>query len=101
MDRDFLFGVLGTPSRMEYTVLGHTANLAARLCGAAAAGEILTTEQTYAAAREQRTLYGGATALPHLGFASKGRMPFKNVAEPIEVIAVSRKQKGADVPGRT
>ncbi len=85
-------GNIGTASRMDYTALGHTTNMAARLCGAAGRGEILTTEQTYAAALEQRKLYNGSVAVPRLGFASRGRLPFKNVAEPVEVIAVSRKE---------
>ena len=93
-------GNIGTPSRMDYTAIGHTTNMAARLCGAAAPGEILTTEETYAAARAQRSLYSADIPIPHLGFASKGRMPFKNVATPVEVISVSRKGTSVGAQGR-
>jgi len=43
-------GAYGTHNRMEYTALGHVVNLASRLCGAAEAGEILTTPFTREAA---------------------------------------------------
>lgn len=76
---------------MEYTSLGHTTNMAARLCSAAAPGEILTVESMHKAASEQRKLYQAGLPLPHMGFCSRGRMSFKNVAEPVEVIAVTRK----------
>ena len=45
-------GNMGSPSRLNYTVLGETVNLAARLCSAAAPEEILVTEATLAAAGE-------------------------------------------------
>jgi len=42
-------GNVGGGEVTDYTVLGDTVNVAARLQGAAAAGEILVTEETYAA----------------------------------------------------
>jgi adenylate cyclase len=41
-------GNVGEGAVADYTVLGDTVNVAARLQGAAAAGEILVTEETYA-----------------------------------------------------
>jgi adenylate cyclase len=41
-------GNVGEGAVRDYTVLGDTVNVAARLQGAAAAGEILTTEESYA-----------------------------------------------------
>jgi len=41
-------GNVGEGAVTDYTVLGDTVNVAARLQGAAAAGEILLTEETYA-----------------------------------------------------
>jgi len=84
-------GNIGTKVRMDYTVLGHTVNLAARLCGGAEGGEVLTVASTHAAAAEGRKGYRGQVPLPHLSFASKGKMPFKNVAEPVEVFSVVEK----------
>lgn len=84
-------GNIGPPSRVDYTVLGHIVNLAARLCGSAGGGEILTTRETHAHALANASKYAGAVPLPRLGFEPKGRMPFKHVSEPIDVISVTRK----------
>jgi adenylate cyclase len=46
-------GNVGQGETKDYTVLGDTVNVAARLQGAAAAGEILLTEETYAAVEPQ------------------------------------------------
>ncbi len=48
-------GNVGGGGVSDYTVLGDTVNVAARLQGAAAAGEILLTEETYAQVAEQFT----------------------------------------------
>ena len=80
-------GNIGTDTRVDYTALGHTVNLAARLCGSAAAGEVLTVRETHGAALGAVASYGGSVAMPRLEFGSRGHMRFKNVADPIEVIA--------------
>ncbi len=46
-------GNVGGGGVVDYTVLGDTVNVAARLQGAAAAGEILLTEDSYAPVAEQ------------------------------------------------
>ena len=82
-------GNIGTESRMDYTVLGHTVNLAARLCGSAEGGEVLTVAQTHQSAIGAIKNYQGQIPVPHLSFKPKGQMDFKNVKEAIDVIAVS------------
>ena len=84
-------GNIGTPERMAYTAQGHTTNLAARLCSAAAAGEILTTPDTHAAALSAVKGYDGVIRVPRFRFVSRGRMDFKNVAEPVAIVAVTVK----------
>ncbi len=44
---DTIVGNFGSVKRLEYTVLGNDVNLAARLCGAAAGGQILISQSTY------------------------------------------------------
>lgn len=84
-------GNIGTPSRMDYTAQGHAVNLAARLCAAAAGGEILTVRETHAAALTALELYEGTVAVPRLSFKDMGARSFKNVAEPVRVVAVAVK----------
>lgn len=45
-------GIVGTPQRHEYTVMGQTVNLAARLFDAARLGELLLPATTYQAVRQ-------------------------------------------------
>ncbi len=48
---DVVAGNSGSRNRLNYTVLGETVNLAARLCGEAGGGEVLASEETFQAAR--------------------------------------------------
>ncbi|NDJ36012.1 MAG: GAF domain-containing protein [Chloroflexi bacterium] len=44
---ELIAGEMGSPQRSDYTVLGPAANLGARLCNAAAGGQVLIAEATY------------------------------------------------------
>lgn len=78
-------GAYGTHTRMEYTALGHVVNLASRLCGAAEAGEILTTPHTREAAQCESPAGASRCAF---SFLPKGKMHFKNIQETVEVISI-------------
>ncbi len=73
---------------MDYTALGRSVNLAARLCGKAEGDEILTTRETHRQALMAAQDWQGETPLPHIRFAKKGTIELKNVAEPLDVVKV-------------
>jgi adenylate cyclase len=47
-----IVGNFGSVKRLEYTVIGNDVNLAARLCGAAAGGQVLISQGTYDLVRD-------------------------------------------------
>jgi hypothetical protein len=67
-------GNMGSPERLNYTVLGETVNLASRLCGAADAGQVLVSGATSRST--------GVDAVPLGGRALKG------FSSDVEVFAV-------------
>ncbi len=69
-------GAIGEIARMDYTAVGTPVNLAARLCGAAADGEILLDAATAAAA-------------PDAGLEPRGEIELKGLSTPLPVFAVS------------
>ena len=85
---EVVVGNIGTDKRMEYTVLGHTVNLAARLCGIAEAFEILTISATHKTAVKAINKYDGSTSIPRFRFEHRGKVDLKNVFEPIDVFRV-------------
>jgi len=86
---EVVVGNIGTSNRMEYTALGHLVNLASRLCSAAAGGEILTIKESQEQMKRHASTLQVQDEFLTATFTSKGLMTFKNIAEPIEIFAVS------------
>ncbi len=68
-------GVIGSASRLEYTAVGATVNLASRLCGEARNGEILIDRRTVALAGED-------------GLQTRPPIAVKGLAEPVSHFAL-------------
>jgi class 3 adenylate cyclase len=66
-------GKIGDNLRMDYTAVGNTTNLAARLQQQAEPGAIRVSEATR------------RVALAHFEFAPLGRLALKGIGEPVEV----------------
>jgi class 3 adenylate cyclase len=85
---EVVLGNVGAAQRMDYTVLGHTVNLAARLCAKAEAFEILTIKATHQAAMAAVKSYPRPEEIPRFRFESKGQIELKNVKAPVDVFRV-------------
>jgi class 3 adenylate cyclase len=65
-----IVGNLGSPNRMEFTLIGDTVNMASRLCGVAKHGQILVNEEMANACRSNFI----TTALPPMQIKGKSEM---------------------------
>jgi len=71
-------GEMGGSQRTDYTVIGRAANLGRRICGVAAAGQVLISQNTYDLVKE------AIQAIPRPG------QHFKGVARDVTVYHVTR-----------
>ncbi len=75
-------GEMGCPQRADYTVIGQAANLGARICGAAKAGEVLISQETYDLIQDK------VEATPITGLKFKGVRGAWNELSPGRLIRV-------------
>lgn len=73
-------GNMGSPNRLNYTVLGETVNLASRLCSVAGPGEVLLSEATHGWLR-QPVRTAGTRALELKGFSRSVSVRVMGAAE--------------------
>lgn len=78
---EVVHGAIGHEDRMDFTVIGDVVNTGARLCSAAAGGEILVTEAVYAAIGQ----------VDDLAFEAAEPMAVKGKREPLLVYRVRRR----------
>jgi adenylate cyclase len=84
-------GSMGTSSRMEYTAIGDTVNIASRLCGTAKPDQILISESMHEKVKDRfRTVMLGATQL-------KGKSRQVMVHEVIDNLVTSSSSTGTGV----
>lgn len=69
-------GAIGFPGRIDYGAIGNVTNLAARLCGEAAGGEILASPRVVAALGDDHAV------------ESAGELTLKGLARPIQVARI-------------
>jgi adenylate cyclase len=75
---EIVAGNLGSPKRMEYTVIGDNVNVASRLTSLAKGGEILISKQTYEAIKDKN----------RLKVSERGKVPVKGKKVEITIYSV-------------
>ncbi|WP_204113590.1 adenylate/guanylate cyclase domain-containing protein [Shimia biformata] len=67
---EVILGAMGSSDRMDFTVLGSTVNLSARLCSKAGPGEVLSDSATRNAARGNGVRFETLEPIPLKGYAT-------------------------------
>ncbi len=86
---DVVVGNVGSEKRMDYTVIGHHVNVAARLCSAAREGQILVSQSCFDDAVNWST-----NIKDEMLFVPIGTMEAKNMRRPLEVYELRGRDEG-------
>lgn len=89
---------IGPPHRRSFAALGYTINVAARMCSAAKAGEILLTQSTYEEVKGVPGHYAKAMPMPFARARRGPSVPAKGVSVPIESLLI---EWNPEQPART
>jgi adenylate cyclase len=85
---EVVMGAMGARERMDFTVLGSTVNLSARLCSKAEPDQVLIDQATCDA----------STGLENVSFRTLNPIPLKGYAEPVPAFSAERITKTEKTP---
>lgn len=80
-----VIGNIGSPEHLDYSVVGETVNLAARLCGLAEPLSIVVSESVYRQLARH----------PHLQFANTQQASIKGFAQPVSISRLVTAESGS------
>ena len=84
---EMVVGHIGSKQQMNYTVLGHSVNVGARLCAAAQGGEILISNRSFELAKEALA-QNPASIWRAVKFVRGKPVNAKGIAEPVQTVSV-------------
>jgi class 3 adenylate cyclase len=84
---EMVVGHIGSKQQMNYTVLGHSVNLGARLCSAAQGGEILISNRTFQLAKDALAPNPESIWRP-VKFVRGKEINAKGISEPVQSVSV-------------
>ncbi|MCD4658356.1 MAG: hypothetical protein K8S87_12545 [Planctomycetes bacterium] len=87
---EMVIGLVGSEKRMDYTVLGHPVNLAARLCSLAPKNQIWIGPKTFDSIRCRVQEMGEEAGVEgDIKFKPAGQIKVKGITEPVSIISVN------------
>jgi class 3 adenylate cyclase len=82
-----IIGNIGSPEHLDYSAIGNSVNLAARLCGQAEALSVVVSQAVHGAVGQD----------PRLRFHSERRVSIRGVREPVTIYTLSSPQESLEI----